>query len=217
MSQVHQSLAMQTMLSDLATPNPTNPRSQGWLAKKVQIFSLTFVLISSLHAEVIGDGSVPFYLRRPQSRIRINMRAHIGFCGRWTIILSSICPSFSFFPNPMFLLGKTYTNVANMLLHLYPLPTLPSFLFLSLLRLPALLHLLPSSSPSSSFSGAVHAVVPHPASPLQLTSKRQQQGKLWLIILTRIVIIMVSLLSTISIRSSVLTMSNRHRPLNLGQ
>ena len=31
---------------------------------------------------MIGDGSVPFYLRRPQSRIRINMRAHIGFCGR---------------------------------------------------------------------------------------------------------------------------------------
>ena len=35
-SPAHQSLAMQTMLSNLATPNPTNPiRSQGWLAKKV--------------------------------------------------------------------------------------------------------------------------------------------------------------------------------------
>ena len=41
MSPVQQSLAMQTMLSDLATPNSTNPRSQGWLAKKVQIFYLS--------------------------------------------------------------------------------------------------------------------------------------------------------------------------------
>ena len=144
MSPVHQSLAMQTMLSDLATPNPTNPRSQGWLAKKVQIFSLTFVLISSLHAEVIGDGSVPFYLRRPQSRIRINMRAHIGFCGRWTIVLSSICPSFSFFPNLMFLCTKpTQMLQICSLIFIVCLCTLPSFMFLSLLRLPALLHLLP--------------------------------------------------------------------------
>ena len=40
-------------------------------------------LISWPSPKVIGDGSVPFYLRRPQSRIRINQRAHIGFCGRY--------------------------------------------------------------------------------------------------------------------------------------
>ena len=58
-----QSLAMQTMMSNMGSC--TQPRDQGWLAKKV-----------------IGDGSKPFYLRRPQSRIRINAAAHVGFCGR---------------------------------------------------------------------------------------------------------------------------------------
>ena len=52
MSPVQQSLAMQTMLSDLASPTPTNPRNQGWLAKKVQIFlhcSARNIILSSCH------------------------------------------------------------------------------------------------------------------------------------------------------------------------
>ena len=48
MSPVHQSLAMQTMLSDFATPNPTNPRSQGWLAKKVTLVPQNMKIVRQL-------------------------------------------------------------------------------------------------------------------------------------------------------------------------
>ena len=69
-----QSLTMQTM-TNLQLPE------HGWLAKKVGQFLIDYYTAKTTLYQVIGDNSKPFYDRRPQSRIRINSKAHRGFCG----------------------------------------------------------------------------------------------------------------------------------------